>query len=1015
MYENKRCFSMILIRSTKNSKPKKDFQRKQCLLCVFNYRSDKNDTFSITILNARTHTDLAAKLSIQFDYKYFISSLGMTDTATADGAFASPEAELNSLLSSSSFSVASYLNLALLSSSANIQSQQSSSSDDLQRKMTELALQLQIQTQSCHEDIGRIGAELQAILPRCAADVGRVGVGLEGMRMDAQTLLETTTMAGTGGDSSLSSSLETLSTLHALQANLTKTKEVLNAAATWDSTISSVAPLLAEQNLTEAVNALAQLEAGERALRGMPHKEQRQDSIQQIREQVQALLQPQLQHALQNMHSRLAPLQQCVALYSKLDKMDSLRDDYVKQRPGAVHKAWFSYAPPKSSYATNENSTNAIPSSDQAGKGQLAGDAFLAWLPTWYEIVLNLLTEERRQASTVFGPAEAPEIVVKVLREAFRPILPSFQSRLEMVFSSATTGATSSANVTRGSFETLCSIYESTLRFLSLTYDLVAGAFLDLAESGASKKGDTGLELYQSMQDVFLQLASPFALYAQRFADLEGKHSHVLAGVVSKDIQQTVGSVSSTSMNLQCLQEATGRLKDLSSFIFPIVDGSLDRFELLNGGYRAKEALRSVDQSLSNHLEEMIIAVRSLSAAMTADANKLVVEFDEQHVLCAMEVLKIAGNFSRDLRNFEGGTRTRMKSLFERMENYHSQEAGLKKIIEFASKKGVGPPLSADSFSLPDSVSAIEIDSYLTKVFCSDNDTNTDGNELNPSLATLQNICASTSSHQDTIFATTEEALKRFATSCHSFVFNVCSAVPSKHLNELPDMTAWRESASASDNLDSYGTLPQQYITQVGEHMLSLVQAFEPFASDSATLSLVNEAMGGVRDVALQPWGEFIGAAGFVGSDSSISTLMNGNDIAELVLSNAALGEEDAALEEGATEDEIASAAFCNAWLDVIGLAVTGRLLEKIMRIPQLTSKGCEHLSADLNYLVNVFSALGVAGHPHPLITHVAGLAMLSEEDLETQIKSRNPASEVESALRAVEARIALRRGISIS
>ena len=923
----------------------------------------------------------------------------MTDVAS------SPEAELNSLLSSPSFSVASYLNLAL-SSPSPTKISSPSSSDDLQRKMTELALQLQIQTQSCHEDIGRIGAELQAILPRCAADVGRVGVGLEGMKMDAKTLLETTAMGGNGEESSLSSSLETLSTLHALQANLSKTKEVLTAAATWDSTISSVAPLLAQQNLSEAVNALAQLEAGERALRGMPHREERQASIQQIREQVQALLQPQLQHALQNMHSRLAPLQQCVALYSKLDKMDSLRDDYVKQRPGAVHKAWFSYAPPKNTYSSNkteEGSSSGIPSVDQAQKAQQAGDAFLAWLPTWYETVLNLLTEERRQASTVFGPAEAPEIVVKVLREAFRPILPSFQSRLEMVFSSATSPA-SISNPTRGSFETLCSIYESTLRFLSLTYDLVAGAFLDLVESGNSKKGDTGLELYQSMQDVFLQLASPFALYAQRFADLEGKHSRVIAGTVSKDIQQTVGAVSSTSIDLQSLQDATGRLKDLASFIFPIVDGSLDRFELLNGGYRAKEALKSVDKTLSNHLEELIIAVRSLSAAMTVDSSKLASEFDEQHILCAMEVLKIAGNFRRDLRNFEGGTQTRMQSLYERMENYHAQEAGLKSIVE-SMKNGSG---SNTSFSLPDSLSVIEIDSYLTKVFCGENDATAES-DANPSLATLQGISASTSP-----FSSTEEAVKRFATSCHSFVFNICSAVPTKHLNELPDMPVWRESASTSD-LDSYGTLPQQYITQVGEHMLSLVQAFEPFASDSATLSLVNEAMGGVRDVALQPWSDFIGSAGFVGSDSSISTLMNGKGIADLVLANSALGEEDAALEEGATEEEIASAAFCNAWLDVIGLAVTGRLLEKIMRIPQLTSKGCEHLTADLNYLVNVFSALGVAGHPHPLVTHISTLATLSDGDLETQIKSRNKASEVENALRAVEARIALRRGISIS
>ena len=134
----------------------------------------------------------------------------------------------------------------------------------LQTRMAKLALQLQLQTQSCHEDIGRIGAGLQAILLRYAADVGRVGVGLEGMRMDTQALLETTFGMMTGGEDAhqpeLPSSMETLSTLHALQSNLSRTKEVLTAAATWDSTMSSIPPLLAQQNLTEAVTAVAQLE-----------------------------------------------------------------------------------------------------------------------------------------------------------------------------------------------------------------------------------------------------------------------------------------------------------------------------------------------------------------------------------------------------------------------------------------------------------------------------------------------------------------------------------------------------------------------------------------------------------------------------------------------------------------------------------------------------------------------------------------------------------------------------------
>lgn len=301
-----------------------------------------------------------------------------------------PEDRLSSMLSSPNFSVASYLNLALTSGG---------NPEALQRRMAELALQLQLQTQSCHEDIGRIGAELQAIMPRCAADVGRLGVGLDGMKVDAQTLLDTTTVYNEEGEA-LSGSLETLSTLHALQSNLSKTKDILTAAATWDSTIASIPPLLAEQNLNDAVDALALLEHGERALQGMPQKEERQAEIANIRTQVQVMLQPQLNHALQNMSSRLGPLQQCVELYSKLDKMDSLQEEYVKNRPGEIHKAWFGFT------ATIDTASIGASNGNDSG--------FIAWLPSWYEKVLSLLTEERRQSSTVFGAEMAPEVLALV-------------------------------------------------------------------------------------------------------------------------------------------------------------------------------------------------------------------------------------------------------------------------------------------------------------------------------------------------------------------------------------------------------------------------------------------------------------------------------------------------------------------------------------------------------------------------------------------------------------------------
>lgn len=192
--------------------------------------------------------------------------------------------------------------------------------------------------------------------------------------------------------------------------------------------------------------------------------------------------------------------------------------------------------------------------------------------------------------------------------------------------------------------------------------------------------------------------------------------------------------------------------------------------------------------------------------------------------------------------------------------------------------------------------------------------------------------------------------------------------------------------------------------------------------------------MDGVREVAVQPWRDLTSACGASSSSSSlrgssseqqfIRKLMSGKDLADLVMGNVVMEEEDAIDEDddGAGQDDEddqgankASAAFCNAWLDVVGLAVTGRLLERIMRIPSLTPKGCEHLNADLNYLVNVFAALGVAGHPHPLLGHLSEIVLLDGPTLTQRISVNSTTTTshaVEAAfLRSMEERLAAMRG----
>jgi hypothetical protein len=332
-----------------------------------------------------------------------------------------------------------------------------------------------------------------------------------------------------------------------------------------------------------------------------------------------------------------------------------------------------------------------------------------------------------------------------------------------------------------------------------------------------------------------------------------------------------------------------------------------------------------------------------------------------------------------------------MKVLHERISSTLVRD---KQFEDFSRKK---------SFTLSDSMSAVEIDCIVTKSIY----TELIGGETGAALASLQRAAGDRA-----LFPKVDEARTRLSQSCHSLIFNVCYAVPRRHLSSLPSMVVWKEE-NVADELASYGTLPQQYITHVGEHILALVQALEPFASDPSALSLANDAMSNIRDVALPFWRELMHACGGADtSDGVVRALMEGKDISSRVVRRTSLEEEERDLEEE-DEQSRATAAFCNAWLDVVGLAVTGRLLERIVRIPSLTSKGCEHLKSDLSYLINVFSALGVTGHPHLLLYHFIDLIALDGSALAVRITTYDGKTPTENALVALEERIAAIRGVS--
>lgn len=426
----------------------------------------------------------------------------------------------------------------------------------------------------------------------------------------------------------------------------------------------------------------------------------------------------------------------------------------------------------------------------------------------------------------------------------------------------------------------------------------------------------------------------------------------------------------------------------------------VDRFELFNSGYNALSTLSEIDSLIANHASELAIAMNSLSGNATSK------EFDEQNVHYALEVLRIAGSFKRDLQLFESSVRDRLKSMADQIMD----------------------PVLQPNTEIPDAISPTQIRVLLAKEACSlptsshvDDGTGVKYPSSVVQLRRLAGISSDSTKNPPILFSKAFDSTSRLARSSQSFVFEVCYAIPERNLRGISALPIWKQDGSSSAEENSYGILPQSFITQVGEHMLALVQALEPFASDSGALGLANEVMTGVREVAVQPWKEFVAAAGCSLSQSDDSKTLN-----ELMIGKALakyLSDEDETAEDVAhgneeeeeDPDSAASTAFCNQWLDVVSMAVTGRLLERTMRIPRLGRRGGEHLAADLNYIRNVFTALGVSGHPNPLLQHAAQLASMDEELFRERTSSRDEtASGAFEVVHKMQDRMAYVRNISL-
>eukprot|EP00741_Cyanophora_paradoxa_P025709 tig00000388_g24810.t1 len=166
--------------------------------------------------------------------------------------------------------------------------------------------------------------------------------------------------------------------------------------------------------------------------------------------------------------------------------------------------------------------------------------------------------------------------------------------------------------------------------------------------------------------------------------------------------------------------------------------------------------------------------------------------------------------------------------------------------------------------------------------------------------------------------------LQALYTALRSLVYDAATHAVRLKLAPIPSLPVWASEPAPAPSglmLPVFSLSPLEYVTQVGEHLLTLPQQLEPFAAAAAA--------GGAGHASLPLFEDFPSPA--------------------------------APAPEGEEEDEEAAGAFAAGWIAAVAKGTAQMYVEQILQIPNLGATGSRQLATDIGYLSNVMSALGVA------------------------------------------------------
>ncbi|CAB4418945.1 unnamed protein product [Rhizophagus irregularis] len=852
-------------------------------------------------------------------------------------------------------------------------------------------LELEKHTSTLIEKLQFLNQEISNRLERTVEDVTksmpRIITDLQVMQEDATKLKSGVSLVKSqlnNVEEGTEKALDRLKYLDLVKTRMEASRDVLKEAENWSNLEQEASNIFASQDYQKAGARLMEAEKSLVIFQNTPEYEERRKLLTELQNQLEATVSPQLVNAL-NQHD-ISACQKFYQIFNQIGRKKDFSNYYYGSRKAPLVKMW-QYAlltdiPPSLSGAVGNvvggggsDSFNNEPTSPKSPTTQIHlqrqfqpqfPKKFTEFLQEFYDKLFVILNQEHTWCGNVFP--DTNETLMSLIENIFNSLKPSLSVRLTGLvefYKEECLPEIINAWVISESFgRQMEKVLFNPIQISSGMSSSINGAggkstsVSALTSASVSGKSPSRANLITWGNVVF----EPFSEYQHDYSEYEKNYLIILLKKTISEKKKKAG----TSDLAKVMSEIIGE-------IFTMSESALERCMKLTYGFGGIGLIEVLNFFFISFIKEYQTLLEQLrldcgldgslggignlagTSALDKEENGSVndyFDFDQDKLQqedwsnfhIGLKLLATCRITSERLSEVEEKVKNNLikvkdllmlESLDDDLE-WYERRSSVTSSLEGQNKKSNSTGTQSSLLLLRQS----PLNSYNL-------------NELLTNIETKQ------------ILSPSIKSVETFIRLCQRFVFDTIFLPIAKHLTNLPNMEVWNsvvEKAKISPfkiQIPTFSLQPNEYITRIGEHLLTLPQQFEVYADDkSLAFSIKSLPYSDEKPIQEKEVKD-------LKEDKKEGLITEDDEEVKATSSITIANESNIITEESSVsqldDDEISTDEVTHAWITSVARGTIHAILEKIFTIPQLSSHGTRQLLTDLGYLANVLSTLDIS------------------------------------------------------